>query len=693
MKKGLVFFAMFLVGVIFAAALTTSVWIWHVDKVWSPIIEPRIRERAQIGSVRVLAKDAEGQSRWIGSITAGRMEEREFLKISELPPLLIQSIVVLEDPRFLEHGGFDVWGIGRAMAVNLMSFRFRQGGSTLTQQLVKNVFLSREKTLRRKITELILSAMIEHRFTKDEILEAYVNEVYLGQLGAIEIHGVGRASEYYFSKKVDALELQEMALLAAMIAGPGIYNPWKAVEKTLARRNRVLKSLFEAKLILEEEYNEAIHKPLPGKSNFIAPIRAAYMMDALRENLVQTHNELDIVKGGFDVNVGLDLELQELAEQSLRERAKGIDAKFQGVIVAADPKTCEIKAYVGGTNYQVTQLDRIRLSSRPIGSLMKPLEIAPLLEHDDKANLAMTLEDRPLEWIYDKGRGKWKPENYDHQYRGNVSLRSALEESLNIPILRVFFERYPEGNLSDAFDGVRALGLDIPAERSTPSALLGAIEQKPWNLLQAYVKLTRQAMGLARDPGDSDCRLTLESRTEPMPEAEANTKAYGQSGARLVMGALEGALRRGTSRALGAQLPLNQPWAGKTGTSSDLRDAWYVAMSPNLVLLSWAGRDDNQQTKLTGATGAMPLVAPMVVSFSKRKIFEEGWAWPQSSTVFWKPVQKDKLCKPSETLAALIKSAVPEPVSATPPTQGFRYDNQEYYYELFRSGAEVTECP
>jgi len=692
MKKGLVFIAMFVIGVIAAGIIGTSLWIWHVDRTWSPIIEPRLRERSQIGSVRVLAKTPEGQSRWIGSITAGRMEERQFLEISEIPPQLIQAIVVLEDPRFLQHGGFDVWGIGRAAMVNLLSLRFRQGGSTLTQQLVKNVFLTSERTLKRKITELILSAMIEHRFTKDEILEAYINEIYLGQLGAIEIHGVGRASEYYFNKKVDELDLHEMALVAAMIAGPGVYNPWKAPEKTLQRRNRVLKSLFEAKLILEEEYNDAVAKVLPGKSTFIAPTRAAYLMDAVREHLIQTRTEIEIVKGGFDVQVGLDLGLQELAENSLKERAKGIDPKFQGLIVAADPRTCEIRAYAGGTNYQITQLDRIRLSNRAVGSLMKPLEVTHLLQSDDKLNLAHGLEDRPLEWSYDKGRAKWNPENYDKQFRGMVSLRTTLEESLNIPLIRIFFERFPNGDLSEAFDDARALGLEMPTDRTLPSAVLGAVDQKPLNLLNAYVKLTRRALGLAMDPGDSACRLNFESRTEMLEAPSGNQIPYGQEGARLVIAALEGALRRGTSRSLGAQVPTNQEWAGKTGTSSDSRDAWYVAMSPNLVVLSWSGRDDNQQTKLTGATGAMPLIAPMILAFAKREPMVQGWQWPMPSSVFWKPILKDKFCRPSDVIATLIKSTVSEPRSATPPPQSFKYENVEYIYELFRSGAEPPEC-
>jgi penicillin-binding protein 1B len=693
MKKYFLFVGMMFLGMALAGFVTICIWIWHVDRTWSPIIEPRIKERQQIGSVRVVSIDKSGQQRWIGSLTAGRTEERQFLKLSEVPPQLVQAIVVLEDPRFLAHGGFDIWGIARATLANLKSLRFSQGGSTLTQQLVKNVFLTPERTLKRKITELILAAMIENRFSKDEILETYVNEVYLGQLGSIEIHGVGRASEYYFNKKVDQLELHEMTLLAAMIAGPGVYNPWKSPEKTMARRNRVLKSLMDAQLILPEEFEESSRRALPSKSVFIAPTRAAYLMDALRENLLKTHSEVEILKGGFDITVGLDLELQEQAEQILRDRAKGIDPQFQGLIIAADPETCEVRAYVGGTNYQITQLDRIRQSRRAIGSLMKPLEISALLETDPSLTLATALEDRPLEWSYDKGRQNWKPSNYDMKFRGRVSLRQSLEESLNVPIVRIFFDRFPSGFLEDAFDSVRAYGLEIPTERALPSAILGAIDQTPMNTMKAFLKLVRQARGLASDPGDSDCRLTLEARTDAIPPLEADTKPYLQDGARMTIAALEGALRRGTSRALGAQLPTNQPWAGKTGTSSDSRDAWYVAMSPRLVVLAWAGRDDNQQTKLTGASGAMPLALPLVLNWSKRAEQAIGWNWPSSSNLVWRPVLKSEFCAPTETTEMLIKSANPEPTSATPPPEAFKYDNKEYIYELFKNGVRAKECP
>jgi penicillin-binding protein 1B len=672
--------------------VSIAVWIWHIDQTWSPLIEPRIKERQSLGSIRVLAKDKFDKPRWIGSLTSGRFEERQFLKLSEVPPQLVQAIVVLEDPRFLEHGGLDVRGIFRALVTNILALRMAQGGSTVTQQLVKNVFLTSEKTLKRKFTEWVLAALVERRFSKDEILEAYINEVYLGQLGSVQIHGVGRASEYYFGKKVEQLEVHEMALLAAMIAGPGVYSPWRSPDKTRARRDRVLKSLAEANLILPEELQNSLVQPLPGPSSFVASTRAAYLMDALRERLLQERGELALVKGGFDVQLGLDLELQEMAEKNLAELFKSDDPNVQAVVLGGDPRTCEIRVYVGGTNYRVTQLDRIRQSQRPIGSLMKPLEMATLLDQDDTLNLATLVNDQELEWSFDGGRNKWSPQNYDRKFRGPVTVRQTLEESLNVPIARIFFERYPDGLLQEAFDPLRAMGLVIPEDRALPSALLGAVDQSPLTMLTAYLKLARRALGLADTPADLECRPSFEALLDPSLVQPKDSARFGQNGARLVLGALEGAIRRGTSKSLGQRLPLNQTWSGKTGTSSDKRDAWYAALSPGLVLIAWQGRDDNKVTKHTGLSGAVPLVQPLIESYAKREGISTGFAWPKPERVQWKLVKMPERCRLSDIQEKLLMSKTQVPEQATPPPEPFQIEGTLYAFELFRDGAWPKEC-
>ncbi len=681
-KISILFFVVFAIGL--------SVWIFQIDNEWSPLIEPKFAERNQQGSVRVLAFDPKsGAEKWLGSLSYGRLEERRPLELVEFPNHLIQSVLVLEDPRFLDHKGFDILGILRAVYVNIVSLRYSQGGSTLTQQLVKNVLLTSEKTIKRKFTEIILAALIEKRFTKDQILEAYLNEIYLGQIGNIQIHGVGRGSEYYFGKPPKELEIHESALLAAMIAGPGIYSPWKNPEKTRARRDRVLKSLMENEFLLQSELELAMQKPLPKESPVASNSRAPYLMDALRKALVEEKGEINVLKGGFDVEIALDLEVQEIAENALLQFSNQVGPEHQALIVGADPQDCTIKFYVGGTRYSVTQLDRIQQSRRPIGSLMKPLEIAPLLENDSSLQLSTLIEDKPLEWSYDSGRGNWKPENYDKKFRGPVSLRTSIEESLNIPIIEIFKTRFPNGILNDVFDPLRAHGLKLPPDRALPSAILGSVEQTPWDVLLAYLKLTRQTLGLAQDAADFACNLSFFRPTGEISNEDSTN--FGQAGARLVMATLEGALRRGTSRSLGGKLNLSQAWAGKTGSSSDLRDAWYAALSPNLVALAWTGRDDNGKTKFTGASGALPLLEK-IISFYAENRSSLAWTWPLTGDLFFRPLRFPELCRPSETEEALMRSSLSQPTTTTPPPQAFEHNGKNYIWELFKKNSEAPFC-
>lgn len=669
-------------------------WIFQIDREWSPLLETRLAERNSQGSIRVLAVDPKsGAEKWVGSLSFGRLEERKPLTLSDYPAFLIQSVLVLEDPRFLDHGGFDVWGILRATYVNLLSLRYSQGGSTLTQQLVKNVFLTSEKTIKRKITEIVLAALIEKRFTKDQILEAYLNEIYLGQIGNIEIHGVGRGSEYYFGKPPSDLELHEAALLAAMIAGPGVFSPWKNPEKTLARRNRVLKSLLEREFILPEEFDSFSVKDLPKSSPVVSSSRAPYLMDALRRFLLEERGEIQVVKGGFDVELALDLEAHEMAEKILLKWSQGVSPEHEALIVGADPQSCTVKIYVGGSRYGKTQLDRIQQSRRPIGSLVKPLLLTAALEKFTDLNLGTVIDDSPFEWVFDSGRGKWKPENYDKKFRGPVTVRHSLEESLNVPFVKIFQQHYPDGLLQDVFDPLRAMGLNIPSERALPSALLGAIEQSPWDVLVSYLKLTRRAMGIATDAADLACNLSFLSDN---PSTHTNldssdSTGFGSTNARITIAALEGALRRGTSRALGSRLPLTQAWAGKTGSSSDLRDAWYVGISPNLVILTWTGRDDNGKTSFTGASGAMPLVSEIINFYSDSRT-SAVWNWPKTETSVLRPLKIPGYCRPSETQEMLLRSVFPEPESLTPPPQPFEWDNKTFVWEILKQGQEPEFC-
>jgi penicillin-binding protein 1B len=412
-------------------------------------------------------------------------------------------------------------------------------------------------------------------------------------------------------------------------------------------------------------------------------------MDALRTHLINTRGENDVLAGGFDVRIGLDTGLQSLAENTLLEFRNQHQGLYQALILAGDPRSCEIRAYAGGTLYRDSQLDRIRQSRRPSGSLVKPLLISDLLEtQGHSAHLAMILKDEPLEWRY--GRQVWKPVNYDNKFRGPVSLRQTLEESLNVPLVALFESIEPSGMLTDILDPLRAMGLEVPPERALPSAILGAIDQSPWATLQSYLKFTRRALGWADTAADLGCELQFEKRIPDeiatlSPEG-GREDAYNSLGSRLAVSTLEGALRRGTSRGLGAKLPQDQAWAAKTGTSSDLRDSWFVAMSPELVVLSWVGRDDNQKTPFTGATGALPLAKPLIQSASSRV---SAWNWPQSSKLIWKLVDVDSGCSIDDP--SLWNTAMS--ASTSPPPGVFRVNSRNLRLELFIESQLAEPCP
>jgi len=677
-------------GALLAVVFAFSGFVWSVDHEWSGVLKARIEEESSRSSIRVQVRDPKsGDIQWLGALSAGRLEDRKPVKLSEVPPLLIQAIVTLEDPRFLGHEGFDALGILRAFWANLKSLRYAQGGSTITQQLVKNVFLSNEKTIRRKLTELILAALVEKNFTKDQILEAYLNEVYFGQIGPLEVHGVARGSDYYFNKPLQDLQLHEMALLAALVKGPGYYSPWKYQERAINRRNFVLNKLYEGNLILQGEFETAQKKPLPpsGKTS-LSSVKAPYVMDALRKSLLDKKGEEALLSEEFDVVLTLDLDLQESAEKILLARSANWDNSQQALLFAARPSDCKILGYVGGTQYSVTQLDHIRQMERPIGSLIKPLLLGDLLDRG-QINLASVYDDQPLKWSYDQNRNKWEPQNYDRKFRGKVRVRQILEESLNVPLVRIFFERKPDGLLWDELNPLRAFGLKTPEDRAFPSALLGAVEQSPWRIMEAYLKFTRRALGLASDAADLACNLDFQERVqESSKTANAPSEPiypYGQMGSRLAIAALEGALRRGTSASLGAHLPKDQEWAGKTGTSSNQRDSWYVLLSPDIVMLSWVGRDDNEVTKFTGATGALPLVNRWIRD-RQDKTPQSPWAWPSEERLVWRALDTEKNCISTSTFSSGDNH------TTTPPPEPFELDGRILAWELFQENSLPEAC-
>lgn len=687
-------------------AVSALIWVsvQQITEEWSPLLESRIRSRQQSASIRVMARNHKGEKEWVASIVDGRFETRKNLTLPEVNPLLLHAIVELEDSRFLEHGGFDFRGIARAALIDVLTLSRREGASTITQQLVKNLFLTHEKTFTRKFKEFVLSILLERRFQKDEILEAYINEVFLGQVEYPDVLGLARASEYYFGKNQSELDAAEAALLAAMVAGSGYYSPFKHPDRALARRAKVLRILLDSQQITQEEYDVAIQTPLPKEARPSFSSRASYAVEEIRNELIQRDGELMVLKGGFEVETTLDPDLQKLSEGLFLSQSKSWPANLQVALVGIDPTTCEYKVYQGGTSYTKTQYNRLTLAKRPPGSLMKPLLITPLLDHDPKTYLAMHLDDSAYTWSYDKGRGSWSPQNYDRKFRGDVTLRYTLENSLNVPFSKLFEEKVPEGLLYNTYKEILPWGLDIPVDRALPSSLLGSVEQRPIDMARAYVGLTRTALGLQNfSEKTCDLKFLTEMGTNTVnpqnsalsansSSSEATHESNGQVGSLIAIEAMRGVVRRGTAKVLGPMLGPNQPWAGKTGTSSDKRDAWFVALSPRLVLLAWLGIDENKETQYTGAWLAGNLIAPLLKSYSQ-SLPSEGFSWPTNSQLEWKIVDLDNGCEYAGSYAHELKEKFKgEPKNQTDLPNEAIVDGHRLAFELFKHSDDIPIC-
>ncbi|MEI7440138.1 MAG: transglycosylase domain-containing protein [bacterium] len=662
--------------------------IKNITEEWSPLLEQRIRSRQQVSTIRVLAKNQKGEDEWISSIVGGHAEVRKNVPLAEVNPMLLEAIVSLEDPRFLSHGGFDVFGIARAAFKNLINLRYKEGASTLTQQLVKNLFLTQEKTLMRKFKEIVLSILVEKRFQKEEILEAYLNEVFMGQVEYPDVLGIQKAAEFYFGKDQSQLEVHEVALISAMVAGSGFYSPFKHPDRALARRNKVLNILLNAEKITQEEFDSALKLPLPKEPHPSFRSKASYAIDEIRDSLVKKDGELRVVLGGYDVQTTLDADLQRQSEELFLKESKTWPKQLQVALVGIDPRTCEYKVYQGGTSYTATQYNRLTRAKRPPGSLIKPLLLAPIISKNSHIHLAKLIQDEEFTWTYDKGRGQWSPKNYDRKYRGTVSLRTTLEQSLNIPFTKIFQELEPNGLLKDIFSPVVNWGLDIPDNRALPSALLGSVEQKPLDMARAYVSLVRTALGY-QSLNDTAC--TPSFLPKEISSDFLNANKTDQAGALLTLEAMQGVVRRGSARVLGSQLPTNQEWAGKTGTSSDKRDAWFVLASPELVLLAWMGMDQNIETDFTGAWLSSHLIAPLIKNYSEN--FPDGFSWPINSQLVWKVIDLERGCEYPGAYARELREKFSNQIKSKEglPNEAI-VDGHHLAFELFKESDELSYC-
>ena len=511
--------------------------------------------------------------------------KREALSYDEIPPVLVQAIVAIEDRWFFSHSGVDVSGLTRALLRNTGEERLGQGGSTITQQLVKNTYLTPEKTLQRKYAEAMLSLALERRLSKKDIFALYCNEIYLGQRGAVAVRGVKEAAAVFFGKELRDLTLAEAATIAGLIQSPSHYSPLRYPDAVRARRNLVLAAMQESGRITNEQKETACAEPIK-----VAP--ATNLNNSLAPYFVDYVNRVAESNDGQRIYTTIDLDLQDLAEQALKkqlERYQDKDVKPQAALVALDPHTGNVLAMVGGSDYASSQLNRATDALRQPGSTFKPFVYAAAIE--DGMSPVQLFLDAPREFVYDRTR-TYRPANYGGGYSmGEVTMRTGLVKSLNVVTVDVALQT----GLARIANLAAAFGL--PKPERYPSLALGTKEVTPLQLASAYAAFVNE--GRRVDP------RVITSVTEP-PAAHALPNSSEQlvspQTAYVLTNMLSAVIERGTARKARGAIP-GTAIAGKTGTS---RDGWFVGYTPNLVCVVWIGYDDNQQLGLTGAEAALP---------------------------------------------------------------------------------------
>ncbi|EJA3102672.1 penicillin-binding protein 1B [Vibrio vulnificus] len=564
------------------------------------------------------------EPKMLGMLEKDTDEQRLFLRREQFPEIMVDALLVTEDRDFYQHDGVSPLAIARAMFVNLKAGRTVQGGSTLTQQLAKNLFLTQDRTLWRKVREAYIALILDYRYSKDRILEAYLNEVYLGQSGNQAIHGFGLASRYYFGQPIQELRIDQLAMLVGMVKGPSYYNPVRFPERTKERRDLVLRLMMQQNILTASEYDQAASRPLDIQDvPRIASRQPAYFQQLSME-LREKVGEAFQGETGLRVFTSLDPISQDKLEKAISKKVpelgKVAGNELEAAAVAVDRTSGEIRAMVGGKRTGYDGFNRAINASRPIGSLVKPAVYLTALEQPEKYTLATTLQDTPLSLKGSKG-SVWEPRNFDRQFRGDVPLYQALAKSLNVPTVRLGMQL----GIDQVSDTLARLGVNRNEIRPVPSMFLGAFSLTPLEVAQMYQTLTNSGrkapLTALRSVVDLEGHVLYQSLPKSSP-------AVNEQAAWLTTYAMKQGVAQGTGRYLQNQFA----WAalaGKTGTSNDSRDSWFVGVDGREVTTIWLGRDDNQPTKLTGASGALRVYAEYLKQRTPEKLI---LPWPKEIT-------------------------------------------------------------
>ncbi len=580
---------------------------------------------------------------FVATLSSEKSQIREVLKFGEFPKTIPDAVMAAEDNRFYDHFGIDPRGFLRAIFVNLKTLSFSQGGSTITQQLVKNLMERRNRNLFMKINELFLAPVLEFKYSKQQIFERYLNEVFLGQIGAYEVRGFAEGAKYFFGKKVTDLNSGEIALLVGLIKGPAFYSPYKHYERAVIRQRYVLERMLETGKITEPEFKRALAHPIRLAQAPQAGNRAPYFVDYVKAELVRLlqdrFEESEIPELGFQVYTTLDLGMNQIAQDSLQRGLEAIETKLgikgqfelQGAIAAVDQSSGEIRTLIGGRSYSQSTFNRVLNMKRQAGSTFKPIVYATAFRQIKDANgnaytPAYPLQDEKWKWKYDSKQPAWSPSNYEGERLGWIPLKTALTKSINTTAARIA----KRAGLAGIAETARALGITskIP---EVPSVALGSLELSPIETLQAYMTFANH--------GSSDTPLVIKSILNPdgsdFFRNEYRPKPKLDAGiADMMTYLLQGVFEDGTARSARA-LGFDRPAAGKTGTTNDYRDAWFVGYTPQLTGLVWVGLDQGiletakikKKVHLTGAVAALPIW----IDLMKRSLqYEPELPFPES---------------------------------------------------------------
>ncbi|MBM4206625.1 MAG: penicillin-binding protein 1B [Gammaproteobacteria bacterium] len=553
----------------------------------------------------------------IGSFYPAIKENRILIKLAETPELLIKGLLASEDRSFYHHLGISLRGIARALVADVKARGMVQGGSTITQQLAKNFYLSSEKRLWRKIQEIFIALILEFRYSKQEILEAYLNEIYLGQDGASAVHGFGLASEFYFGTALRDLNLDQLATLVALVRGPSQYDPRRFPEKTTNRRNLVLDEMAEQDYITPEQAELAKQKKLVVLPRmFNAKNRYPGFLDLIRRQLKQEYREKDLTSDGLKIFTTLDTLIQETLQDTITKKLNQLEKSsraraLESAVVVTRRDSGEIAALASAREETASGFNRALDAVRPIGSLMKPVVYLTALQYPEKYTISTRVSDSDISVDLPSG-GNWNPKNYDHRSHGNVSLLTALTKSYNLATVRVGMDI----GVARTAKTLKEMGVNREVE-IVPSLLLGATSLTPIEVTQLYqtlagdgfLTLLRGIRAVVAEDGKQ-----LQSYPFVVRQAIDPSTTY------LVNTMMQEVMHHGTGHSAYEAFPKDYGLVGKTGTTNDAKDSWFAGYTGDYLSVVWLGRDDNKPIGLTGSTGALQVWTSLMKQISKQPV-------------------------------------------------------------------------